>query len=53
MASWVLSVFPKEDMTRLTGAFPTAWEGVAKILDGDFDAAMQICNSYTPESADA
>lgn len=52
MASWVLSVFPKEDMTRLISAFPSAWEGVLKILDGDFDAAMQICNSYTPDAKD-
>ena len=52
MASWVLSVLPKEDMTRMISAFPSAWEGVLKILDGDFDAAMQICNSYTPDAKD-
>ena len=52
MASWVLSVFPKEDMTRLVSAFPSAWEGILRILDGDFDAAMQICNSYAPDAKD-
>lgn len=52
MASWVLSVFPKEDMEKLVGTFGAAWEGVRKILDGDFDAAMQICNSYAPETKD-
>ena len=26
--------------------FPTAKLGIEKLLDGDFDAAMQICNSF-------
>lgn len=51
MASWVLSVFPKEDMEKLVGCFPSARDGICKILDGDLDAAMMICNSHSPEQS--
>lgn len=48
LADWVLSVFPQKELTLLQGTFDCVWSGIEKILDGDFDAAMQICNSYTP-----
>ncbi len=50
MAAWVLSELSASDREKLNGTFPSAIAGIKKILDGDFDAAMQICNSYTPET---
>ena len=44
LADWVLSDFGKDDMTRLQESFPTLYEGLAKMLRGDVDGAMQICN---------
>jgi PTH1 family peptidyl-tRNA hydrolase len=49
LAAWVLSEFGKADFEKLSATFPTAKAGVEKILSGDFDGAMQICNSFTPE----
>lgn len=49
LAAWVLSEFGKADFEKLSATFPTAKSGVEKILSGDFDGAMQICNSFTPE----
>lgn len=46
LADWVLSDFGKEDKEKLFGAFACAKQGIEKILDGDFDGAMQVCNSY-------
>lgn len=44
LADWVLSDFGKDDMTRLQESFSTLYEGLAKMLSGDVDGAMQICN---------
>ena len=49
LADWVLSEFRGEERERLFSTFPTAKLGIEKLLDGDFDTAMQICNSYTPQ----
>ena len=49
LAAWVLSEFSKADQEALFGAFGCARDGLARILDGKFDDAMQICNSYKPE----
>ena len=49
LAAWVLSEFGKADFEKLSATVPTAKAGVEKILSGDFDGAMQICNSFTPE----
>lgn len=46
LADWVLSEFRKEEKDLLFGTFPSAKAGIEKLLDGDFDGAMQICNSY-------
>lgn len=45
MVDWVLSEFGKEEREKLFGSFDTVYEGLEKVLSGDFDAAMQICNS--------
>lgn len=48
LASWVLSEFGKTERETLFAAFPTVKAGVEKLLAGDVDGAMQICNSYAP-----
>ena len=45
MADWVLSEFRAEDKQTLFDSFGRVCEGLEKILAGDFDTAMQICNS--------
>lgn len=50
LAAWVLSDFSPEEQKQLFGCFADAKRGIEKILDGDFDAAMQICNSHVPQS---
>ena len=45
MADWVLSEFNESEKKELFECFPPICAGLEKILDGDFDAAMQICNS--------
>ncbi|MBR4295777.1 MAG: aminoacyl-tRNA hydrolase [Clostridia bacterium] len=44
LADWVLSEFSKEDKEKLFSIFGFAYEGLLKMLGGDFDSAMQICN---------
>lgn len=45
LADWVLSEFTKPEQESLFEAFGRLADGVEKILSGDFDNAMQICNS--------
>ena len=45
LAAWVLSEFTKAEMTVLENNFDAAFTGLEKILSGDIDGAMQICNS--------
>ena len=49
LAAWVLSEFPATEMEALTSSFPCISEGIELILNGDFDGAMQLCNSYRPQ----
>ena len=51
LADWVLSTFPKAELELLRSTFESAWNGIVKVLDGDFDNAMQICNSYAPPAS--
>lgn len=44
LADWVLSEFNKEEQKALFSAFEKAYDGVVKVLEGDFDGAMQLCN---------
>lgn len=46
LASWVLSEFSEQDKKDLFDAFVCAYEGLEKIISGDIDTAMQICNSH-------
>ena len=45
MADWVLGNLSEEDKKTLFNCFETAYQGLAKLILGDVDAAMQICNS--------
>ncbi|MBQ8140155.1 MAG: aminoacyl-tRNA hydrolase [Clostridia bacterium] len=44
LADWVLSEFREEDRKTLFNCFGRVCDGLEKILEGDIDAAMQICN---------
>lgn len=49
LAAWVLSEFSAGEKQELFGAFSDLAQGVEKILLGDVDGAMQICNSRKPK----
>ena len=51
LADWVLSNFTKNEAELLMGCFDDALAGIQRLLDGDFDTAMQICNSYAPPAS--
>ena len=44
MADWVLGAFPEADKKVLDEVFVRACNGLEKLLAGDVDGAMQICN---------
>jgi PTH1 family peptidyl-tRNA hydrolase len=44
LADWVLSNFNKEELKLLFAAFENAYDGAVKVLEGDVDGAMQLCN---------
>lgn len=41
---WVLGNFTSEDLKKISSRFDALSQGLEKILGGDVDAAMQICN---------
>lgn len=45
MADWVLGEFSAEDKKVLFESFEAAYRGLEKLVSGDIDGAMQICNS--------
>lgn len=44
MAAWVLSNFDAKDMAALAENYPRIYDGLCKMLLGDTEEAMQICN---------
>lgn len=48
LASWVLSTFSKEELAALSATSQTVRAGIERVLNGDFDGAVQLCNSYKP-----
>lgn len=44
LADWVLSEFSKDDQEKIFACFEKTYNGLVKILEGDVDGAMQICN---------
>lgn len=45
MADWVLGNLSEEDKKAIFDCFVTSYEGLEKLLQGNVDEAMQICNS--------
>ncbi len=45
LTDWVVSEFGNEDKEKLFECFGRVSEGLEKIIAGDIDGAMQICNS--------
>ena len=50
LADWVLSDFRPAEQKHLFSAIEASVAGIEKYLTGDFDTAMQICNSHHPET---
>ena len=44
LASWVLSSLDAKDMQAMSECHPKVYEGLCRMLSGDTEAAMQICN---------
>ena len=44
MKDWVLSTFAPSELEKLKSLFPIACEGMERLVKGDLDGAMQICN---------
>lgn len=44
MKDWVLSSFTKEEASMLSEVYPRVLAGLERIVAGDTDGAMQICN---------
>lgn len=44
MVAWVLGEFSESDRKTLNESFDRAYDGLTKILGGDIDGAMQVCN---------
>ena len=45
LVNWVLGNFSSEDMNILGESFNRLYDGLCKILSGDTEGAMQICNA--------
>lgn len=48
LADWVLSGFTEKERTAMHEAVPCVKEGIGHILRGEFDQAVQVCNSHKP-----
>jgi PTH1 family peptidyl-tRNA hydrolase len=44
MIDWVLGNLSAEDIKKTTASYDAAFAGLEKILSGDVDGAMQVCN---------
>ena len=44
MADWVLGIFNENDRKAINEAMPRVFDGLEKIILGNVDVAMQICN---------
>ncbi len=44
LADWVLSTMTREEIEQMQGCYDSLVRGLEKILAGDLDGAMQICN---------
>lgn len=46
MKDWVLSEFNKQEQKMLYSCFEPAYEGIVKLLNGNFEDAQMQCNSH-------
>ena len=44
MAAWVLSTFEPKDIEAISENYPRIYDGLCKMLEGNTEEAMQICN---------
>ena len=44
MAAWVLSTFDVKDIQNISENYPRIYDGLCKMLEGNTEEAMQICN---------
>ena len=44
MAAWVLSTFDAKDIEAISANYPRIYDGLCKMLEGNTEEAMQICN---------
>ena len=44
MVDWVLGNFNENDRKAIADAMPRVYEGLEKVLSGDIEGAMQVCN---------
>lgn len=51
LADWVLSGFTEKERAAMHEAVPCVKEGIGYILRGEFDKAVQTCNSHKPTIA--
>ncbi len=49
LVDWVVSEFSESDKKILFDTFEIVYNGLLKIIGGDIDAAMRICNSYVKQ----
>lgn len=47
LADWVLSKFTADEQKILFEKFETVFQGIEKIINGDVDGAMSLCNTNT------
>jgi len=45
LVDWVLGTFGVKDMELLSAGYSKAYDGLCKMLEGDTEGAMQICNA--------
>lgn len=45
LVDWVLGNFSSEDMSKLNENFSKLYDGLAMMISGDTESAMQICNA--------
>ena len=45
LAAWVLGTLSEDDRQRINALYPTIIEGITKVILGEHESAIQLCNS--------
>lgn len=53
LADWVLGNFSKSDKECIEALFPSLYTGLEKLLSGDIDSAVAICNSQNTKKTES